>query len=799
MAVTLRNGMSRTTSSTMPMRTSTIHIAQTGQISGLTGNDGKAISALNLGYQGDHNVTRLYVKLWKPANIFVTNYEAVLVFYQESNKISNTISMLHNDTDFYVDIPEGISKTSGNYQVYFILKERIEQSSSGSGGIGAQDDPAYREVFVSASCKGAVNANSGYAFMTDFDWQTDLHDYTRGVIRSSVWTETSPGVYSTEIYLGGLKDGTKPEEIEVNPPALVKVSNKELDARTLTFDAELDASLSYDVLENIEIVYPVIFSVESNFDNLAQKTPIKINHTQATVEIDKAGNNTLGMKLDAYITPIDVSGLINLPASTKKYAIFAQGETVCVCEAKDNYCWIPLCVTNQPGTWNVSFVAKGTSTDTYTNYTYYTGVLKLPVTDNTLLRSDLTTDTVYKAVLDNDAKYLYDHNEYVLYSVAETEEKFVLNNTGTEINFAIGWVLSVAEENAASDLNQIIKNFEEAYEAHNALAERVTNLEGEVTTKTQDLQDKIDDLKEADTQLGTSITAINERIDSLDVTQLTARVDANEEDIEELQTITEDHTTKIADLYSKHTATNARIDTNVVEITNIKENIESLEASDVMMQTDISTNMGKINKMEPEVQMLKGQVATINQTIEPYKGYADLINSETSRATQAETELRNDLEDEVERAEKSEKEISDLLSDTIEDLENLINTVTTDRENIETALAKEVEDRENAVKNEAGMRKEADDMLAGRATALEETSEAYGEQIQGLQTRTNTLETTKTIIRNDYNPGASGQVAVFTIKVLKSEEEYNNLTEKEAGTLYLIQEEEDEPIEPEVE
>jgi hypothetical protein len=48
------------------------------------------------------------------------------------------------------------------------------------------------------------------------------------------------------------------------------------------------------------------------------------------------------MKHDAYITPIDVSGLIE-PKDTAtdvvyKYTIFEQNSTVYVCKATNNYC-----------------------------------------------------------------------------------------------------------------------------------------------------------------------------------------------------------------------------------------------------------------------------------------------------------------------------------------------------------------------------------------------------------------------------------------------------------------------------
>ena len=60
MAVILRNGASRTSTPQTHeiLRSSTINIAKTGLITSMT-SGGKTVSVLNLGYLGEHNVTRL--------------------------------------------------------------------------------------------------------------------------------------------------------------------------------------------------------------------------------------------------------------------------------------------------------------------------------------------------------------------------------------------------------------------------------------------------------------------------------------------------------------------------------------------------------------------------------------------------------------------------------------------------------------------------------------------------------------------------------------------------------------------
>ena len=211
MAVILRNGASRaarnTPSSTIPIRSSKITVAQTGLISSLTGANNQSINAINLGYQGDNEVSCIQVKLWETAQNLTLNYEAWIVFYHENSASSTTLTLSAdgNDGEYTLLVPESITSRPGNYQLYVVLNERTGYSEGGSGGVGPADDPAYRETFVSAGCKAVVNDKSGYSLLTDFDW-ANVYNYDKGVITidDKEWTLTEDGKYSTSIYLGGL-------------------------------------------------------------------------------------------------------------------------------------------------------------------------------------------------------------------------------------------------------------------------------------------------------------------------------------------------------------------------------------------------------------------------------------------------------------------------------------------------------------------------------------------------------------------------------------------------------------------
>lgn len=74
--------------------------------------------------------------------------------------------------DFILDIPEEITKSGGNYQLYFVLREKLDTTDAEGitvGAIGMEDDPAYQEVFVSDVFKGAISGDSGYSLIKGFD------------------------------------------------------------------------------------------------------------------------------------------------------------------------------------------------------------------------------------------------------------------------------------------------------------------------------------------------------------------------------------------------------------------------------------------------------------------------------------------------------------------------------------------------------------------------------------------------------------------------------------------------------
>ena len=103
------------------------------------------------------------------------------MFCQGARKV--TLTMSSEEGKFYIDLPNTLTSVAGNYQIYLALKERLSAQLTGGGAIGEEDDPSYREVFISDVCQGVVDANSGYSFIpSEFDWDIGVYDYEIGAI-----------------------------------------------------------------------------------------------------------------------------------------------------------------------------------------------------------------------------------------------------------------------------------------------------------------------------------------------------------------------------------------------------------------------------------------------------------------------------------------------------------------------------------------------------------------------------------------------------------------------------------------
>ena len=176
---------------------------------------------LDLGCQGDHNITKLEFDVSKLNSVVVgnnnllANYIPVLVFSgKDKNGDLTNISCtgVNNDTSktstFY--IPENVTTMSKDYSIVYTLRE-INESSGNIGEVTNNTDKGdidEKEVFVSDEFKGKVRP-SIYADLvevikvkqngTEIDFSTDL--LPKLVEKRTEPINTNAGIYKKKIAL----------------------------------------------------------------------------------------------------------------------------------------------------------------------------------------------------------------------------------------------------------------------------------------------------------------------------------------------------------------------------------------------------------------------------------------------------------------------------------------------------------------------------------------------------------------------------------------------------------------------
>lgn len=756
MAVILNRGMTRTAAAepSFPLRSTTVEVAQTGLITKMIGPSNQAVNTINLGYQGDDGVTYVRIKPWISAETLEANYIASLVFYNEKTIVTNSYDLQREGSEFFLPIPKAITEPGGNYQIFLAFKERLEGGSSGSGAIGTEDDPAYREVFVSQAFKGAVNTSSGYQFVKDFDWTEHIYDYEKGVIQigDRLWTDKGSNSYETTIILGGIKSDTNKDNIVVHPVEGITITNKELiDAKTLKITIKIEEDSTLSQLDDIIIEYPVNFSAQLDSSKVfAQKPSIDIKYDASTLQVTSE-NKSLGMKLDAYVTPINLTNLRELRGTTSKYTIFSKDSRTYICPALNNVCWIPVGITSSPGVWNVSFICKDDSN------IYYTDVLKLSVVDNVLTKESLNSDTVYSVMQSIDGTNLYDVNEQALYLIDDGSGSGKLNHTKDTINRAIGWVAGVYDSVSADDLSAIIVNVPTMQSTLNTTVSNVTELTTKVgTLETENAQRILD------------IAALDARITESDTTALEARISDAEADISEIN----NELTKVAEKASKNednitklqgedttiknsiTRLGGRVATNETNIGIINQAINDLKNVDTQLDTRIGANAASCNSLRSDIDYITNHsIPLINQALadnaNAHSNYTELLNAEIARASREETRIEGLLTDEVARAKEVENSLDTKITDEITratEIEKALESrVSTNEGNIGTL--------QNELKAEAQTRLDADAAIQTNLDTLNTSSAEHTIAITNLQTDVTNIQNNKNYIKNDYAEG----------------------------------------------
>lgn len=843
MAIILRSGgASRTATNVINnfIRKITIDVAQTGLISKITDVNGNNLAAVDLGHQGDHNTTRVAVKMWSEYS-YSGPFTPVLIMY-DSNKRSTTLPMSLSGSEYYTDIPSAVTSVAGQYQIFFSLQEKILSEEPDNEVIGMADDPAYREVFISAGFVGAVTADSGYSFIKGVVnninfWTDGIYNYNIGGFKISnraSWV-SSGSTYSIKIKLGGLQEGvtkatfgtqTDPVDnlVVVFANGLGESSVELVDniltimlTTTLTGD-ELD-----DALNNVEVRYPVIFSVNDAVTSGIQKTPIKIVYTSNTVAA--VDNTNLGMKLDAYVTPIDLSSLLTIADSSKtmkKYTIFSKETETYVCEALNEKCWIPIGVTSQPGMWNVSFVGRAVETNNgeeivkedqdgnkYKNEViYYTKVLSLPVVDNSLTSSDLMADTVAMKLETNDLQYLLDENGLAVYSTAAASGSYTLGYSGSEIDSAIGWVQDIKTKYSSDGVVQCIGWVRDVADSYTSTSvkttlDKVTTIEADLAELTDNFQeskttlDKVPTIEAELNELETNLENLEQRFENSDVGTLTTKVTNLEEtvnvqgdSISNLQEKDSELTNQLTTLQDGLNITNQELK----KLENLPQDIQTINSSIQDINQDINVLENNIKELKSEDKDIRAliiglkaeddtldtRIDDLSEAIGNINTNADIINSridnEIAARSAADTLLGQNIENEISRATAREQELQESI-DAIQD-----NA---------TSLQNQIDTNQQEINSEIQRLDTADQSLLDKVSNVEQASSTNSENIASMGVRLSKAENDLDLqtIKNDFNK-ETPQSTIYISKIvfLSSEAEYEALAKKDDHTLYLIQE-----------
>lgn len=180
MAIILNNGKTRAVISPSELnitsglcRETTISIANDGSVS--------TSGILNLGFQGDNNVTVINIDTSKLnwGNLNGVNlrdaYKPILIFRNLSNNETTSIEFEGN----YFQVPQTITKNAVSYEIIYTLQELTADPYQGN--VGEDSDEGRKEVFISQVFKGTVHPS---VYGLDKGWDEPDGDLTSELIKS---------------------------------------------------------------------------------------------------------------------------------------------------------------------------------------------------------------------------------------------------------------------------------------------------------------------------------------------------------------------------------------------------------------------------------------------------------------------------------------------------------------------------------------------------------------------------------------------------------------------------------------
>lgn len=442
------------------------------------------------------------------------------------------------------------------------------------------------------------------------------------------------------------------------------------------------------------------------------------------------------------------------------------------------------------------------------DYEYHTGIITLPVVDNTISKADLVTGTAYRAVLDSDAKALYDVNSYALYSVSDSTQKVNLSYSAEVIDRVIGWASGIYPSVNAERIVTAVSNFETVSSNYTQLRADLTTANMNISTNTNNLSSEIARATAAEAGLQASINTINETIETLDVTILKdtveshsesieaydGRLDVLEADMSSAKNSINDYTAfkgTYSQLVSNLQAADTKHDEEIAELkikdSNQDGRLTIIEDNIELMTGTLEAHGGRLDSIQSN---LNSESALINEMvrteraerIEEDRKLEDAIEAEEDRAKEKEGELTNALQQEIEARTNADTTLQNQINDLVEEDKNLqgqiddlkqadltlkeadetlqknLDNEQQARINSDKELQKQIGDEVTRAENaEQGLANSIDEVdknldavqkdLQGKINSLEQTQSDYYNHFDGEITAINT---SNQIVRNDF-------------------------------------------------
>lgn len=799
MATIIKRSASRSSIREGLARTNLITINSQGLISGIqagTAGNYRDTNVAVMGYAGDHNVTLFKFQLDFPEisdSELLTRYRGVVIFKKEGSE--DVISLPITGTTNDLSIPKTVTQ-KGSYQIHYVLQEIIDAGAKNADGhLGSEDEPAFREIFVSDVFSGVV-LDSGYSLVNNWD-SDDVYNYEMASVILDDWNENGSN-YTSSFVAQGIKSTVTADDIVIEPATVPsdKISifpPEDLISETLTvtYTPSSKTILFSDGVSHqgkeIKVIYPVVFTTPEETSTV-RKPNIDLIWTRGQNEslIAEQGEYStpqLGIKLDSYITAINIEKLVPLLSQSESnttveldyYIIFVQEDRKYICPTYNNLCWIPLGVTHNSGLWQVSVVA------TNSNYTFYNGILQLSVKDSFLTRQDISNEDVSAVALyDSEEFVLADYNNAQLYVTEVVDlSKRVLNFTGAQIEANLNFVSTLAASYTADQIVSKLNSLDEAgYDQDIADLERgLDELEGTVSsiqTTVGNHTNQLAALTSADTELSNRIDEIEDISADLSA-ETTARTSADTTLQRNIDTLTNE-------LNTYKTATNTAI--------------ELIKDKNAEQSTNIAQHTLQIEGLNAEDEELLRQIGLINTAIADYGNYKSMVHTEIADRAAADAILTRNLNDEIARAQTAEATLQTNIESEASRasvIEGQISSNLTAEINRATAIEESLQNQITSNDN---------DIIAINQTLGDhnELLSGQGGRISGLETQVTNINNDRSIVRNDYS---TTETKTIVAKIVFIEPDIvNNLTAEQVyealvaagqidnNTLYLIQEEE---------